>query len=140
MDHGKVILGSQLRLTVQCTAAGVPTAPDSAPTLKVYTDTGTLVRSLTVPPQDQTNATGLFGYLLPLNSSYSTGKHFALWSWVISSTTYTRELDHFEIVAGGHADGMLNAMFYLDRPDGNDWILTTSEQGVQRVHRGPQVN
>lgn len=141
--RGTYILGTQAVLGCQCVnAAGTPTAPDSAPTMKIYTATGTSsVVSKSIPPRDKFNSTGYFEYQQPLNSLFSTGLYYVLYTWTISSTTYTQaDVDVFRIVAGGDNTGSVISMFYLDRPDGNDFILAQLDMGSVVWHRGPSVS
>ena len=138
---GRKALGEEIKLTVQCTTASrVPTAPDQAPTYRVYTEAGVLVTNGSLPPTERYQATGLFEYMLPLNSSFSTGRYFVRYAYVISSVTLVPEYqDSFEIVAGGSTDGMINSMFYLDRPDGKDFILSSTDMGTLGASRGPRI-
>lgn len=140
MYRGRKILGDEIYLGVQCVnASGTPTAPDAAPTMHICTSAGVKVLSKQIPPQDKFSATGWFGYMQPLNSSFATGRYFVRYSWAISSTTYTTQPDTFEIVAGGSSYGQYVSMFYLDRPDGNDFFLGQTDQGSVTVNRGPRV-
>lgn len=139
MFRGRKILGDEILLGVQCKSAGTPTAPDAAPTMKIYTEAGAAVLSKAIPPLDRYSATGLFEYMQPLNSSFAAGRYFVRYTYVISGATKAAPIDSFEIVAGGSADGMYNALFYLDRPDGNDWVLGTTDQGTLTNNRGPHV-
>lgn len=140
MWRGRAVIGAEIMLGCSCDPGnGVPTAPDSAPTMSVYTEAGALVASKQIPPLDQFSSTGLFEYMLPLNSSFSVGRHVVRYSFVISGTTYTTDLDTFEIVAGGDNSGQFLSLFYLDRPDGNDFILGQTEMGSLTIGRGPKV-
>lgn len=136
---GRKVLGEEITVGVQCRdSTGVPSNPTDAPTIDVVDDAGTSVVSMTIPPVSLTLAPGMFAYNLPLDDRFSVGRYCVRYSWVISAVNYAI-LGYFEIVAGGDVDGLVNAMFYLDRPDGRDWIVTTSTMGVQRLHRGPQL-
>lgn len=106
--------------------------------MKIYTATGTAVVSKQIPPEDKFSATGWFGYMQPLNSLFTAGRHFVRYTWAISSTQYV-ETDCFEIVAGGDDDGQILSMFYLDRPDNNDFVLSSTDQGNTNINRGPHV-
>ena len=140
MWRGTRILGDEIMLGCSCDPGnGVPTAPDSAPTMRIYDSTGTLVVGKTIPPLDKFSSTGLFSYMQPLNSSFATGRYVVRYSYVISGTTYTPEFDVFEIVAGGNAAGQGISMFYLDRPDQNDFILAQTDSGSLTISRGPRI-
>lgn len=142
MWRGRKAIGEEIMLGLQCVnSTGVPTAPDAAPTMKIYTSSGAgvLVLSKAIPPREQFTATGLFEYEQPLNSSFSTGRHVVRYTYSISSTAYVGEPDFFEIVAGGSSNGMKDALFCLDRPDQRDWVLTTTDMGTLAANRGPKV-
>lgn len=143
MDLGPCVLGDELEITLQCVTPStkVATVPDAAPTIKVYTEAGTLVVSKTLPPIDKQNVTGLFGIMLPLNSSFSTGRHVVRKEFVVSATTYVdEELDFFEIKAGGHSGGQIVSMAFIDRPEQNsDWIVSQTDMGQIGLLRGPQI-
>lgn len=140
MFRGSKVLGDEIPLGVQCAnPAGVPTAPDAAPVMKVYTNAGVLVRSMSIPP-DKGGATGLFSYMLPLNSLFSTGRHFVRYSYLILGVTYVPDdIDVFVINPGGSADGEFLSLHYMDRPDQQDWVLGQTSQGVLTAARGPQI-
>lgn len=137
---GRFILGDEVPLGVQCVnGSGVPSAPTSAPTMQIYTSAGTAVLSKQIPPQDQYSATGWFGYKQALNSSFATGRYYVRYEYDVGGTTYAGEVDAFEIVDGGSTDGQILSMFFLDRPDGNDYMLVQTDQGTLGVNRGPKV-
>lgn len=133
-------LGEEILLSVQCLDSNLaPVAPDSAPTMTVRDNAGTVVRSLAIPPLDRYGTTGMFAYMLPLNSAFATGRHFVQYSYVVSGTTCVEDPDVFEIVGGGDENGMKNAMFCDDRPDQRDFILTSTDMGTLAANRGPKI-
>lgn len=133
MYRGRGILGDELFLGVQCSDA-----PDAAPEMRIYTEAGVLVTTKQLPPLDR-SATGLFGYMLPLGTGFSTGRHYARYTYAVSGDQRS-ELDAFEILPGGHADGQIISMAFLERPDGNDWIIAQDDMGTgPRIFRGPRV-
>ena len=140
MWRGRKILGDEIMLAVQCrNSSKAPSAPTAAPTMKIYTAAGVLVLSRSIPPIEKNTATGLFGIMQPLNSSFSAGRHYARYTYAISGTDYV-DLDAFEILAGGNASGQYISLFHLDRPDGVDFVLGQIDQGGVVVNRGPKIS
>lgn len=140
MWRGRTIVGAEILLGCSCDhGTGVPTAPDAAPTMRVYNESGTLVVSKQIPPLDRFTATGLFQYMLPITSAFSTGRHIVRYDYLIGAITHVADLDTFEVVDGGDDDGQFLSLFYLDRPDGQDFILGMTEQGSLTISRGPKV-
>lgn len=136
---GRRVLGDEISLAVQCkNGSGTPSAPTAAPTYRVYTEAGTNVVNGSLPPIERYTATGLFGRMLPLNSSFSTGRHYVRYAYAISGTNYV-DTECFEVVAGGNVSGQHIAMHYIERPDGQDWILTQTDQASVTLNRGPRL-
>ncbi len=137
MYRGRKFLGEEIRIGCQCAAGRVPGAPTAAPTYRVYTEAGVNVVNGSLPPTERYITTGLFEYMLPLNASFSAGRHFVSYRWTISGTQYAA-IDSFQITAGGSTNGMVNSMFFLDRPDG-DWITVQTDSGGTKINRGPHI-
>jgi hypothetical protein len=137
--YGAYVLGDHVPVSMVCTStAGVPSAPTAAPTMSIYTDDGTLVLSRSIPPLLRYTQTGLFHYDQPLNSSFSTGRYVVRFDYVVSGSNRAA-LGCFVVRAGGHTSGQHIAMAYIDRPDQNDWIVTQTDQGSVKIHRGPSL-
>lgn len=141
MWRGRTIIGAELLLGCSCDpSTGTPASPDSAVMMKVYANDGTLMFNNRIPPLDKFAATGIFAYMLPITSAYSVGRYVVRYSYAISGITYVPDqLDVFEVVDGGDNAGQFLSLFYLDRPDGQDFILGQTEQGSLTISRGPQV-
>lgn len=138
-SRGKKNLGTEIRIGVQCrNGSRTPSAPTAAPTYRVYTEAGVNVVNGSLPPTEKASTTGLFEYMLPLNSSFSTGRHYVRYAYAISGTSYA-DMDAFEVLAGGDATGMYNALFSLDQASGSDWLLGTTDMGKIILNRGPRT-
>lgn len=138
---GRAPLGREIPLYVQCTStAGAPTAPDAAPTMKIYAQGGgSPVVSKTIPPLERYTATGLFQYMQMLTSAFSAGLYYVRFDYLVSATAKAAQ-GTFEVTAGGDANGMVNSLFFLDRPgSGQDWLLATLDSGTVSLNRGPKV-
>jgi len=138
---GRKPLGTEIPLYVQCTStAGAPTAPDAAPTMKIYAQGGgSPVVSKSLPPLERYTATGLFRYMQMLTSAFSAGLYYVRFDYQTSGTAKSAQ-GTFEVTAGGDANGMVNSAFFLDRPgSGQDWILFTTDGGQVSLNRGPNV-
>lgn len=136
--RGRKLLGSEIRLGVQCRDGNrTPNAPTAAPTYRVYTEAGTNVVNGSLPPTERYTTTGLFEYMLPLNTSFSTGRHYVRYAYAISGTNYV-DFDAFEVVAGGNTAGTFTSLFFLDKPD-SDWVVGITDQGTVSLNRGPRI-
>lgn len=140
MTHrGRKPLGSEIRIGVQCrNGSRTPLAPDAAPTYRVYAEAGgSAVATGSLPPTERYQTTGLFEHMLPLNSTFAAGRYYVRYAYAISATNYV-DVDSFEVLASGDANGMFNSLFFLDRPAGQDWLLGVTDQGVVTLNRGPR--
>jgi len=134
--RGRKVLGDEIPLGVQCTStSGVPSAPTAAPVMTIYSDAGTKIVQKSLPPSDKYGATGLFGVNQPLNSSFATGRYWVLYTYAVSGNN-RNALDSFEVVGGGSTSGQRIAMAWMDRPDGNDWLISQTNQGSIQMDRG----
>lgn len=139
MFRGRKILGEEIRLGCQTVnSARTPTAPDSAPTFRVYTESGTLTATGFLPPTERYVVTGLFEYMLALGTLFATGRYMVRYQYAISSTSYTPEPDTFEVVGGGDTHGQFVSLAFLDRPDA-DWIVGQTDAGNTLINRNPHV-
>jgi hypothetical protein len=145
MTHlGNYQLGDHVRLVCECkTSSGVPTEPDSAPTVSVFSPTATIINNKTIPPLDRYNATGVFSYELFLGAStwvpglFAAGKLWVLYNWVIAGVSGA-DIDCFDILAGGHANGSVIAMHWLEKPHGN-YIVMQLNSGRLIKRRNPSL-
>lgn len=138
MFRGRKQVGNEIRIGVQTVnGSRTPTAPDAAPTYRVYTEAGTLVTNGSLPPTERYTTTGLFEYMLPVYSLFSTGRHWVRYDWIISGTHYAG-IDSFEVLAGGNTAGCFISMMFLDRPDA-DWIVGQTDAGTTSINRAPRL-
>jgi hypothetical protein len=136
--RGRKKLGDEIFLAVQCrNGSNTPTAPDAAPLMTVYNESGTKIISKAIPPIDRYTATGLFGIMLPLNSVWSAGRYAVYYNYLIAATQFSGS-DNFEITAGGDAAGQVISLFYLDRPD-VDWLVYQTDMGNTTINRNPHI-
>lgn len=132
-------LGREIRIGVQCrNASRTPSAPDAAPAYRIYSEAaGAAVVTGSLPPTERYTATGLFEYMQRLTSAFATGRYYVRYTYAVSSTQFV-DFDSFEVTAGGDVSGMVNSMFFLDRPD-SDWIVATLDSGTVTINRGPKL-
>lgn len=132
------VLGDEIELSVLCRVGNIAVTPDAAPTVDVYTETGTQVISLSIPPRNKYGITGLFTYMLPLTSLFSTGRHVVRKTFISSGQEYLAPLEYFDIKAGGNASGQFIALGFLERP-GGDFLVGQVDAGALVVNRGPKL-
>ena len=138
-NRGRHVLGDEVFLSVQCTStSGVPTAPDAAPVMTIYDDTGARVLQKSIPPVERYTATGLFGYMQQMNSSFATGRHWVLYTYSVS-TNQRNNLDTFEVVTGGNVAGQVISLHYVEQRDSQDWIIGQCDSGTLVYNRGPKI-
>ena len=139
-DIGRKQVGEEIHLSVQTrNPSRTPTASTAAPTFRIYSDAGTNVLNGSLPPTERYAVTGLFEFAQRLTSAFSAGRYFVRYQYAISGTNYCPPIDFFEVLAGGSSSGTVISMAYLDRPDGNDWIVTQTDSGATTINRGPHV-
>ncbi len=134
---GRYMLGQRIFLGVRCLgAAGVPSLPDEAPVAQVYSSTA-LVLSLRLPIQDRQDLDGWFGASLLLDSRFVEGPGRVLYQYTVSGTA-GGQVDQFEIVPGGQADGAGLALVYYSRP-ASDFVLQQVDSGRLLRRRNPRL-
>ena len=135
--RGRYQLGQSIPLLLQCVnASGVPTVPDAAPTLEVWSSSAK-VQSLLIPVIDRYQVTGLFTYTLFLDQSYAAGGYRAVFSWR-SGTFRGLTVDHIEVLAGGDGRGAVIAMHYYLRPHAR-FLVQELNSGLLIKGRNPVV-
>lgn len=102
MDRGILYVGGTYRFTVECFATdGTAIALDSAPTIVVVKDGTPTVDSVTATDRDSDGKHYDCAYT---PSGTAEGNHFEIRvSVVISSVTYKRPSEHFDVVAPTNA-------------------------------------
>jgi hypothetical protein len=97
-------------------ASGVPTLPADCPQAKVWDPTGALVATFQVPIVDRYVQTGIFQQLLRLGPAYVNLGNYRIVYYYLAGTYHGLHEDTFELVAGGHADGAVNAIYFFNKP------------------------
>ena len=135
MYIGRFTLGEEVVLPVHATAAGRPVTPDEAPSVGVYDASGTLVFSALVPGWDRQRSPGLFAYRRRLDGSFAPGRYAARAAYRAGGVARQRVL-HFDVVAGGNADGSVVSMAHLVRPHA-DYLIRKTDAGKRLFGRSP---
>ena len=137
MYLGRYKLGEFLPLTVWCrTAALAPALPVTAPVAMVYSDSS-LVTSFKMPIRDRYVVTGFFQHALRLDGRFGIGHYQVVYNYITGSVA-KGQVDSFEIVAGGHADGMGISLYYCRRPTSDFFVLHCDGGRVVR-RRNPRL-
>lgn len=133
MHTGRYHLGEEITLPVLClTGSGVPTDPDEAPTLEVYSSSGKPLSGQKISTLEPLATTGLFVGRVFLDESFTTGRYHALVRWLISSTQGS-QLFEFEILPGGSATGDVIALHPYERPHAT---FLVQQRSSGRIFRG----
>lgn len=134
---GRYMLGDYVPVVVRTHAGDhIPAAPTAAPIAATY-DTSSKVENLgKIALVDPSATTGLFLKRIKLDSTYSTGPHTVLVTYVISGSTYSQEFS-FEIIAGGDADGNIIASEEFQRPEAVNLIHQRDGSGDVVSGRNP---
>ena len=139
---GKHPHGSAVLLAVACVDPdGVPTVPDAAPTVAVYTKTGNGGTANTmVAAHKDIDSSGAFRGLFKLRwrGTLGTGPHSAIYSWVIGGVTY-HKVDTLQRVysGGGSSSGTVLAMAAVPQ-HGLKAVQYDTEDGVIWHGRNPK--
>lgn len=149
MSRGRRQLGQFIHLSLTTVdGSGVPTNPDTAPTITVYdTSDNRIINAKPIAPQG-IGRTGLFGIDLMLSCQdtmgvgygtveFTTGQYVVLYKWTISGTE-RRRLDRFEILPGGNCKGAYTALEFYERPQAN-YLVGALENGEVEKRRGPYL-
>ena len=104
-------MGQHIVLRVLCTNGDkTPSNPTAPPCVAVYQDDGTKVlyqKKMAI--EDRGGQTGLFKYILFLDSSYPVGSYRATYTYQLSSVSYLKE-EMFQVMDGGDEDGTTIAL------------------------------
>lgn len=138
MDYrGRYILGDTVPLTCLCvTSAGVPTEPDKAPSVAVWSGSA-LVLTARMPVCERFAQTGYFLYPLRLDALFGAGAYRYAATYTISGTA-GGVAGSFEVVAGGHPDGAGLSMYYYARPTSSYIVLHVAAGRLIR-RRNPRL-
>jgi hypothetical protein len=119
-------------------ASGVPTLPSDCPQAKVWDPTGALVATFQVPIVDRYVQTAIFQHQLRLGPGYSALGNYRIAYYYLAGTCHGLVEDTFEVVAGGHQDGAVNAIFYFDKPWAK-FLVFALDSGNLAMGRNPRI-
>ena len=129
-------LGDWLTLSVRTTdAVGTPTLPTDAPTAAIYS-ASTRVETVSLPIADRYKVTAFFKRHIQLDSDYSAGYYQVVYDWNISGGYHGTKVEHFQVVAGGDADGAVISVEKLERPEAQ-YLLYKVDSGAILAGRNP---
>ena len=132
MYLGTYILGEVVPLRVWSrSAADTPVKPDAAPVASVHSSTARVAVEQ-LPIHDQDDVTGLFQYLLALNSRFAAGRYVVVYNYAISSSARVAR-DTFSIVAGGNDLGNGVSLHYFQAPQRDVLLMRTTLGSVRRM-------
>lgn len=140
MYLGRYFLGQTVHIVVQTRDVnGTPTVSENPPYIDFRSDSGQVLQ-VQMPVHDRYSVTGLFVYPLRLNSSFSAGRYSATAFYRVTggNNYHGIEIDYFEIVAGGDADGAIITQHYWARPEAK-YIIQQTESGNTNLKRNPSV-
>lgn len=108
------------------TLAKVPTAPDAAPSVEVWSGAA-LIQTLSLPAFPGSDGKMFLYNLFLGDTDYAVGKYYLHYEWVIGGTILTK-MDVMEIVAGGDSDGTGISMHFT-RQTAADYVLLQGRAG-----------
>ena len=139
MHFGRHRQGEHVTLfCVTRNAAGTATVPTNAPQAVIFNTAGTKITQFRVPVTDKAGQTGVFTHALRLNSDYGTVGVYSVIFYYNILTFAGVDLNTFEIVAGGNADGSVIGLYYYDRPHGK-FIVRQLDSGTVTQGRNPRL-
>lgn len=135
---GRYRLGDTVLLPlVTADANGTPTLPVRAPTVEVFSSSAQ-VANLPMPINDRYGVTAFFLLPVRLTSSYAAGPYRATYNWNLAGGYQGFQEDTFEVLAGGHADGVVQSMFWAEFPHAK-FLMHHLESGTVVFGRNPRV-
>lgn len=136
---GRVEKGSRIPVYV-VTHAGdrTPVAPDDAPLVMVYSDSGVIGgRKIPVVPAGDGGGTGRFRGWLDLDSSYTAGRYTVQASWAVSGVRYA-SLSRFEVSGLGGTDGPGISAASVERAP-HRYLVGQGSQGKVKSYKNPRA-
>ena len=138
MYRGRYQLGQEVVLgLVTLESTSLPDVPDYPVHVRIWSG-GTKVLGKFIPIHDRYGTTAFFQYRQFIGAQFSAGTYHVNYHYVGSDGHGGIETDHFEVVAGGHADGTIIAMNYYNRPHA-DFVVTHLDSGKIQQRRNPSV-
>lgn len=135
MYIGRYSLGEELIVPVHCTGGGQVVTPDGAPSVTFYGPDGSIVLSALAAGWDRQRTPGLFAYRRQLGSDFAPGRYAVRTGYMAGGVVRQRVL-HFDVVAGGSADGCVVSMLHLVRPHA-DYLIRKTDAGKRLFGRSP---
>lgn len=135
---GRFQLGDWIPLTATSeNTSRTPTLPTDCPTSTIYNSSGSAVASsIGMPIKDRYYTTALFQRPYRLTSSFSTGRYMVVHTFTVGGNTQ-RQVDCFDIVAAGDADGTTIGAYFYERPNGN-FVVFVQDGGKLKQGRNPK--
>lgn len=138
MLTGYYVLGDLLPVRVVCLdASGAPASPDSHPTVQIYGPSGSVLGHR-LPADDLDQQAGLFSDVLSLDVRFTTGRHWAVYCWSMSSSRRSK-IETFLIEESGNAVGRVISTHFFSQPSA-DYVLLQTDMGLLRRKRNPTVD
>jgi hypothetical protein len=119
-------------------AGGVPTLSSDCPWAKVWDPTGGLVARFQVPIVDRYVQTAVFQHLLRLGPAYANLGNYRINYHYVVGTYHGLDEDTFELVAGGHPDGTVNAIYFFQKPWAR-FLVFSLDSGNLAFGRNPRL-
>ena len=104
---------------------GLPTAPDAAPTVEIWSDD--LIETISLPAYPNSDAKVFFYELFLSKTAYTPGTYYLHYEYILSGDTLTA-MDVLEIRAGGDSEGPGISMHFFRQPAG-DFVLMQGRSG-----------
>ena len=131
---GRKQLGDWIPLQVVClNASKFPADPDAAPTLTAYDSAFSVVTGfddVRLSPRHREAAPGHFSLQLQVDSNFSAGHYTVLYEWTIGAHT-GKQVDHFEVVAGGNEKGAYTAVYDFRTPHAQYVVGETDNEKIE---------
>lgn len=135
--RGRYELGDEPTFQIVCRDVNkTPTVPTDCPTADVWSGTTKVVNQL-IPVLDRYGTTAAFQFVFKLDSRFAVGQYSVDYRYKLGAT-HVVETDHFEVIAGGNADGNVIAMTFYDRPHA-DFLVYQLDTGKIAAGRNPTV-
>lgn len=138
MYLGRVQLGEWLTVPLNTDDRLQPTAPPAAPSLAVFDHTGAKVAQALVPAADLAGVTGLFAARIRLGATFATGRYLVCLQYRTAGGASRLKAAHFDVVAGGDANGAIVAMTFYQRPQAN-YLVCRLDSDQRLLARNPRI-
>ncbi len=139
---GRYQCGVEVPFVLQCTDVNnSPNDPLAIPSLSIYLDGAppVLKGTYAIPADLRGTATGVFRFPLFLDTLYrTTGRYLAIFKWTDSNGVAHHKPGSFYILPGGHPDGAILSMVYIQRPDAT-YLMHQNDSGRLVRGRNPRV-